>query len=368
MKKILLTLLAFIICCCTLVQAQNVNQYITVYGHDYDMNANYVEDGDGNLVVEYFKETRNIKVENNSVYTINLSKIQAYDYETGLVFYNLEAPNGFAELPPGYYFDIVIENFDFNYSLNDHDYVVSISYMNYNDNGTYTKDVKAEKGYSLTDEILEDLYPVVIPEPQITETEPNDTFTDAELLNDSVVCTLSTMEDRDCFKIYVNEGDELTFKVNFLSGNGLDGNRFFKYQVIRLEDMFPYIRGTLAFNSVETEKEVTITAFNSGYHYLSVYFDSKYPDYFYTDGAYSVKAYINGHPVSVENVNKNKALVYAQNGNIHVKDAKGEAVLVYSIDGKLVYNNVSDTDDVSIRLTSGIYIVKVGKITKKVKL
>ena len=126
MKKVLLSLFAFIVCSYTLVQAQNVNQYITVYGHDYDMNANYVEDGDGNLVVEYFKETRNIKVENNSEYTINLSKIQAYDYETGLVFYNLEAPNGFAELPPGYYFDIVIENFDFNYSLNVHDYVVSI--------------------------------------------------------------------------------------------------------------------------------------------------------------------------------------------------------------------------------------------------
>ena len=359
MKKVLLSLFAFIVCSYTLVRAQNVNQYITVYGHDF--HSGYT---DG-----VFSETRKIEIKNNSSYTLNIGTVYAYNYSTRDMFFIINY-NGNADLPPYSSMYVTIENNSENNKYFSNTWVISVNYMNYNDYGNYSKEVKTKKGSisgGSSGELFEDLYPIVTPEPPILEIEPNDTFVDAELLNDSVVCTLSTIEDRDCFKVYANEGEELTFKVNLLSGNGLDGDRIFKYQICP-SDLFPYWQGSIAFNSVETEKEVTITAFSSGQHYLTIYFDAQYPDYFYSDGAYSVKAYLNGQLVSVEKVDKNIMAIYAQNGNIHVKDANGKAVLVYSIDGKLVYNKVSDTDDVSIGLTSGIYIVKVGKITKKIKL
>lgn len=356
MKKVLLSLFVLTVCVLASVQAQNVNQYITVYGHDYHMSNGGVKDEDGNWVETWYEETRDIEIQNNSDYSLNIGTIQAYDYETGFVFFSIDY-NGFVELLPYSNIDVTIVNGDSTYDFINHAYVISISYINYNDYGTYTKEVKTKKGYWSSNEKFEDL-------------NPDNPFDKAiELDGTPVEFNLSSIDDADYFKVYASYTDEITFKLKTNEEYSYSGDRIFKYETFSEEEQKGL--GYFLFNSYNKEQETKIiaTQFNSNPYYIKIYYDqSYYPSEYYSDEYLTIQAFINGQPVSVEKVDKNRMAIYAQNGNIHVRDAKGEAVLVYSIDGKLVYNKVSDTDDVSIGLTSGIYIVKVGKITKKVKL
>lgn len=370
MKQILLSLFAFIVCSYTLVQAQNVNQYITVYGHDFHSGSGAIKDSEGNIIETWFEETREIEIKNNSPYTLNIGTVYAYNYSTGDMFFIINY-NGNADLPPYSNMYVTIENNSENNKYLSNMWVISVNYMNYNDYGNYSKEVKTKKGHvsnGTSGEFLEDLY-YEPPFDEVYEMEPNDSFENAnELFGNPIRFNLRSRDDVDYFKVYANVGDEITFKVKYLNYQNLDGGKIFKYSLS--DESTLWVKGNFSFDNVESEKEVSIVAYyDSGYYYLGINFEnSEIPDYFYSNEPLSVQAFINGNPVSVEKVDKNEVTIYAQNENIHVKDAKGEVVLVYSIDGKLVYNNMSDTDDVSIRLTSGIYIVKVGKITKKVKL
>ena len=349
MKKVLLSLFAFIVCSYTIVQAQNVNQYITVYGHDF--HSGYT---DG-----VFSETRKIEIKNNSSYTLNIGTVYAYNYSTGDMFFIINY-NGNADLPPYSSVYVTIENNSENNKYLSNMWVISVNYMNYNDYGNYSKMVKTKKGYvsnGTSGEFLEVF-------------NPDNLFDNAiELSGMPVEFNLSSIDDADYFKVYASYADEITFKLK-TNGEYLDGgDRIFKYEIFSEGEQKGL--GYFLFNSYNEEQEATIiaTQFNTNPYYIKIYYDqSYYPSEYYSDEYLTIQAFINGQPVSVEKVDKNRMAIYVQNGSIHVRDANGEAVLVYSIDGKLVYNNVSETDDISIRLTSGIYIVKVGKITKKIKL
>ncbi len=351
MKKVLLSLFTFIFCSYTLVRAQNVNQYITVYGHDF--HSGYT---DG-----VFSETREIEIKNNSSYTLNIGTVYAYNYSTGAgdIFFIINY-NGNADLPPYSSMYVTIENNSENNKYFSNTWVISVNYMNYNDYGNYSKKVKTNKGYvssGSSGEFFEEL-------------NPDNLFDNViELSGMPVEFNLSSIDDADYFKVYASYADEITFKLKTKEEHSDRGDRIFKHETFTEEEQKGL--GYFLFNSYNKEQETKIiaTQFNSNPYYIKIYYDqSYYPSEYYSDEYLTIQAFINGQPVSVEKVEKTRVSVYAQNGNIHVKDAKGEAMLVYSIDGKLVYNKVSYTDDVRIKLTSGIYIVKVGKITKKIKL
>ena len=82
----------------------------------------------------------------------------------------------------------------------------------------------------------------------------------------------------------------------------------------------------------------------------TVYIDNLY---FYKD----VKDGLNTQPTD-------KAVVYAADGILHVSGSN-EAVAVYNLLGRMVYKNTS-TENVSVELAKGVYIVKIGTCATKV--
>ena len=73
-------------------------------------------------------------------------------------------------------------------------------------------------------------------------------------------------------------------------------------------------------------------------------------------------------PAGIQDAAIEKALVSFSDGQIMINNAEGEAVSVYSIDGKLVYSNNSGAANMSVRLSNGAYLVKVGEKSVKVSL
>ena len=59
--------------------------------------------------------------------------------------------------------------------------------------------------------------------------------------------------------------------------------------------------------------------------------------------------------------------IYAANGNLTVAGAEGQMVCVYAVSGALVYKTVASNNE-TIQLEKGMYIVVVGKEAKKVIL
>ena len=73
-------------------------------------------------------------------------------------------------------------------------------------------------------------------------------------------------------------------------------------------------------------------------------------------------------PAGIQDAAIAKAIVSYENGQLTIKNVNGEAVNVYSIDGKLVYSNNSGAANIAISLNNGVYMVKVGEKTVKVSL
>ena len=346
MKKILFNLFAVIICNCAFIQAQNVNQYITIYGHDF--KSGYA----GGV----FSETRVIEIRNNSPYVINIGTIYAYNYSTGNVFFINNENSDLYGYSSMY---VTIENNSESNKYFNNTWVISVNYMNYNDYVNYSKEIKTKKGSVSSGEEFEDL-------------NPDNSFDNAiDLSGGPMRFNLNTIDDEDFFKVYAAFPDAITFKLK-IDGECQDSrDRIFRYETFSNEK--PIITlNSFIFNSNNKEQEtqqILATQIGSNPYYIKIYFDkSRYSSEYYSDDSLTIQAFINDQPVSVEKVYKSEVSVYVQGGSIHVKGAKGEVVSVCSIDGKLVYNKVSDIDDVEIRLPFGIYIVKAGEVIKKVKL
>ena len=61
----------------------------------------------------------------------------------------------------------------------------------------------------------------------------------------------------------------------------------------------------------------------------------------------------------------NGIAIYGSRGNINIAGAQGNAVTVYTTDGKMFYSGTADSKT-CVYAPAGIYLVKVGKIAKKV--
>ena len=73
-------------------------------------------------------------------------------------------------------------------------------------------------------------------------------------------------------------------------------------------------------------------------------------------------------PAGIQDAAIAKAIVSYENGQLTINNVNGEAVNVYSIDGKLVYSNNSGAASISLSLSNGVYMVKVGAKSVKVSL
>ena len=60
-----------------------------------------------------------------------------------------------------------------------------------------------------------------------------------------------------------------------------------------------------------------------------------------------------------------KIAIYGSRGTINIAGAQGNAVTVYTTDGKMFYSGTADSKT-CVYTPAGIYLVKVGKIAKKV--
>lgn len=72
------------------------------------------------------------------------------------------------------------------------------------------------------------------------------------------------------------------------------------------------------------------------------------------------------NPVSVEEEVACNRQVFAQGKNIHVQNAQGSDVRIYTMLGDMVTNVSADTNDLVITIPVGVYLVKVGKMCWKV--
>ena len=67
----------------------------------------------------------------------------------------------------------------------------------------------------------------------------------------------------------------------------------------------------------------------------------------------------------VNGIDGNGIAIYGSRGTINIAGAQGNAVTVYTTDGKMFYSGTADSKT-CIYAPAGIYLVKVGKIAKKV--
>ena len=62
----------------------------------------------------------------------------------------------------------------------------------------------------------------------------------------------------------------------------------------------------------------------------------------------------------IEDIDNSDIIVYANEDQIHIDEAIGEKVSVYSIDGRTIASLPRATEHVTIPVVAGVYIVKIG--------
>lgn len=357
MKRFLLLSFLFFTCCIAFVQGQNVNQNIIVYGHDY---GSKYEGGE-------HIETREIEIKNNSPYMLCISSVYAYNYSTGNVFFIMNYSNGYV-----YPYSSIYVNVENNSSSNQYlnnTWVICISYLNCNDYSGYVKEVKTNKGQISSNEVFDDLNPAPPVYDEILEVEPNNTIDEANELGENPIrFNLSSSDDQDYFKVYANRNDDIRFKINHLSYNNLYNNVTF------CNDFYtPTLQyaggGSFTFNSYIGDEELVFSAsYYDGYYYVKIYFDHNFPMENYDNSDLTIQAFVNGQPVSVDNVKNNKVTISGYDGKIHIENVLNKKISIYSIDGKLLHTEQSENSSLSISFPKGLYLVKVGTLSKKINL
>jgi predicted membrane GTPase involved in stress response len=84
-----------------------------------------------------------------------------------------------------------------------------------------------------------------------------------------------------------------------------------------------------------------------------------------TFGQFVTGAYIT--TTALKNGSDNALSVFAANKSVFVKNAKaGDLVTVYGVNGVKVASSVLNSDNATLPLSAGIYMVKVGTTTTKV--
>lgn len=72
------------------------------------------------------------------------------------------------------------------------------------------------------------------------------------------------------------------------------------------------------------------------------------------------------NPVSIQSVEKTTLNVYSSEGSITIGDASGKQVAVYSLTGAKVFGTSAKSNEVTVNVPTGIYIVVVDGVAKKV--
>ena len=82
---------------------------------------------------------------------------------------------------------------------------------------------------------------------------------------------------------------------------------------------------------------------------------------------YQITNYItfDPNPAGIDGVNADDVTIQLVNGGITVLGAKNSILAVYTIDGKLAYQNKLADNETHVSLSAGTYVVRVGnKVTK----
>lgn len=100
-------------------------------------------------------------------------------------------------------------------------------------------------------------------------------------------------------------------------------------------------------------------------NYSAAYASGSYSATFSTFGSFVTGA--NSLATALKNGSENALSVFAANKSVLVKNAKaGELVTVYGVNGVKVASSVLNSDNATLPLSAGIYMVKVGATTTKV--
>ena len=100
-------------------------------------------------------------------------------------------------------------------------------------------------------------------------------------------------------------------------------------------------------------------------NYSAAYASGSYSATFSTFGSFVTGA--NSLATALKNGSENALSVFAANKSVLVKNAKaGELVTVYGVNGVKVASSVLNSDNATLPLSAGIYLVKVGTTTTKV--
>lgn len=167
------------------------------------------------------------------------------------------------------------------------------------------------------------------------ETEPNDMAEYAsELTSYPLTFYLSSQNDIDWFKVYAQQGDEITFKISCLSP-------LFQNYIFQVETYDSQMTMWNKFNKTLSPEipsfEVPLTAhYVSGYYFVKIY--SNINPIFFCGERLSIQAFINGKPLSnvttilIEENHSNREQYYNINGQlIDLNTYKG---IVIKNDGK----------------------------------
>ena len=167
-------------------------------------------------------------------------------------------------------------------------------------------------------------------------------------------------ESRDTLALTVKGEVDKLIAVNSNNQNVWGGLNRFKVQIVETEDLtgMYYIRQTKAGR---TDVNKDINANNTATYYLANINDNAV---WITSGNKSVPRYefaiesIDA-PTANESVNATEVKVVAYDGAINIKNAAGKNVVVSTILGQIVANEVLTSDNATISVPAGIAIVSV---------
>ena len=123
------------------------------------------------------------------------------------------------------------------------------------------------------------------------------------------------------------------------------------------------VMGTVSGGGTYSEgATATLTATaNSGYHFVRWQDNNtQNPRTITVTGDATYTAYFEAN-VGIENVNDAGIIVYAKDYQIHIDEAFGEDITIYTIDGRTVASLPKATEHVAIPVNkTGVYIIKIG--------
>ena len=219
---------------------------------------------------------------------------------------------------------------------------------------------------------------------------PEVTIENNVFVNNRVVDAGSTESAKPMISIVSNSENEnpnhvIGMKNNVFVGNGRAGDNkdvdLYYYDATTTMLIFQNPEGNIMNSFVKLENEAYVPVEHAGflvdasYTYIDPRIDfvmeGDLPKVHYDDKGVGYLVYngdgTGGNPSSVNELPLNSLVVYSSNGVVNIKGVKiGELVEVYSLTGSLVTREPAHSEQLSIALPRGLFIVRSGVQVSKV--